>query len=293
VLSVEASYAHARDVTRARARNFYYTFWFLPPPRRRSIFAVYAFSRRADDAVDAVEESGASPDDARAGLARLRSLLDVCFAGSAAGADDPLAPALRDTIARYSIPREPFEELLAGMEMDLTRTSYATFEDLKLYCYRAASVVGLICIEIFGYTDARARESAVDLGIAMQLVNVLRDVAEDWRRGRVYLPQEDLQRFGYTREELGRGVVDERFRALMRLEVDRAREHFRRAEALYPLVLPESRYCPLLLQRFYTRLLDRIERQGYDVLGRRPSLPLREKLAIAGKAWLERRFTSP
>ncbi len=292
MLSVEASYAHARDITRAQARNFYYTFWFLPPERRRSIFAVYAFSRRADDAVDAVEETGASPQEARAGLSRLRSLLDASSPDAAAAAD-PLAPALRDTIARFSIPRQPFEELLAGMEMDLTRTSYERFEDLRLYCYRAASVVGLICIEIFGYTDPRAHEPAVDLGIAMQLVNVLRDVAEDLGRGRVYLPQEDMRRFGYTRADLERGVADDRFRGLMRLEVERARDHFRRAEALYPLILPESRYCPLLLQRFYTRILDRIERQGYDVLGRRPSLPLHEKLAIAGKAWMERAFTGP
>lgn len=285
--SLEASYAHAGRITKARARNFYYTFLLLPPERRRCIFAVYAFSRRADDAVDAVEEAGVPREQALSDLEDLRALLH----GSRP--EDPLAPALRDTIRRHEIPLEPFEELLAGMAMDLDKTHYETYEELEQYCYRAASVVGLISMEIFGYTNPRARlearEPAIRLGLAMQLTNILRDVAEDLERGRIYLPAEDLKRFAYSREDLERRVVDDRFRNLMAHEVARARGLFREAEELYPRVLEESRYCPVLLGRFYSRILERIEAGGYDVLGRRPRLPLHEKLRIAGRTWLEAR----
>lgn len=280
---LEASYHYAQKLTRARATSFYYTFRFLPPQRRRSIFAVYAFSRRADDAVDAVEEHGTSPARARADLEQVRALLGP------SPPDDPLVPALRDTMARYSIPLQPFTELLRGMEMDLEQKQYETFEELHGYCYRAASVIGLICIEIFGYSDAQARAPAIALGLAMQLTNILRDVAEDHARGRIYLPQEDLRRFGYGAEDLAQRIVDDRFRALMAFEVERAREYFRAAEPLYSLILPESRYCPVLLQRFYSRILDTIEARHYDVFSRRPSLRWHEKLLLAGKTWLEAR----
>ena len=285
---LEASYAYAQKLTRSRATSFYYTFWFLPPERRRSIFAVYAFSRRADDAVDAVEQNGARTAgtrtaDAQAALDRMRALLGP------SPPEDPLVPALRDTIDRFSIPLEPFEELLRGMEMDLEKTTYDTFEELHAYCYRAASVIGLICMEIFGYSDPAARAPAIDLGLAMQLTNILRDVAEDLERGRIYLPREDLARFRYSVQDLRSGTVDDRFRALMAFQVNRARGYFRASEPLYPMVLPESRYCPILLQRFYSRILDAIEDQGYDVLTRRPSLKWHEKLFLAGKTWLEAR----
>jgi phytoene synthase len=280
---LEDSYAHAGAVTRARAKNFYYTFLLLPRLRRRSIFAVYAFSRRADDAVDAAAERGAGAQEVRLELDRLRALLGPN------APDDPLGPALRDTMERFEIPRAPFDELLEGMEMDLQRTTYATFDELYLYCYRAASVVGLISIEIFGHTGDAVRQPAIDLGIAMQLTNILRDVREDLARGRIYLPAEDLTRFGYTADDLRAGVVDRRFRDLMAFEVERARAYFRAAEPLYGRILPESRYCPVLLQRFYSRILDRIEARGFDVISKRPSLPLREKLWIAGRTWLEAR----
>lgn len=283
MISLEQSYRQAARITRSRAKNFYYTFLFLPPPRRRSIFAVYAFSRRADDAVDSVEELGTSPAEARASLAYLRSLLGP------QAPDDPLVPALRDTIERYRISLEPFEELLAGMEMDLVKKSYDTFEELYAYCYRAASVVGLISIEIFGHSGPASRAPAEKLGIAMQLTNILRDVAEDLDRGRRYLPLEDLRRFDYGDADLQRRLVDDRFRRLMMFQVERARSYFREAEPLFPLLRPESRWCPVLLRRFYSRILDRIEEQGYDVFRRRPSLSFPQKLRIAGALWLESR----
>jgi len=284
MISTDASYRYAEQLTRAGATSFYYTFWFLPPVRRRSIFAVYAFSRRADDAVDSTEEgTGFGAERARADLDHLRALV------GGSPPDDPLVPALRDTMERFSIDPGAFEEILLGMEMDLVKKRYETFDELRLYCYRAASVVGLICLEIFGHEGAGAREPAVDLGIAMQLTNILRDVLEDRERGRIYLPREDMARFEYTEEDLLRGATDERFRALMRLEVERARGYFTSAERLFPLIDPESRYCPILLMRFYSRILERIERQRYDVLSRRPSLAWHEKLRIAGSTWFEAR----
>jgi phytoene synthase len=283
---LEASYTYAARISRAQAKNFYYTFRFLPPPRRRSIFAVYAYSRRLDDAVDsavAANRTRGGLEAARERLAYLQSFL------SAAPPEDPLVPALADTIYRYEIPVHWFEELIRGMHMDLEISRYRTFEELRLYCFRAASAVGLICLEIFGHQGESARRPAEDLGIAMQLTNIIRDVTEDLSRGRIYLPLEDLERFGCSEADLGRTRATAPLRALIRFEVDRAREYFRRAEALFPLVLPQSRYCPVLLKRLYSRLLDRIEGRGYDVFRRRPRLSLFEKLGLAASTWLEAR----
>jgi phytoene synthase len=281
--SLTDSYRYAEKLTRTKARNFSYAFRFLPPERRRSICAVYAFSRRADDAVDAVEERQASAAEARSNLARLRLLLGEAPPG------DPLAPALADTIRRYGIDRRHLEELLEGMEMDLVKKRYASFEELHGYCYRAASVIGLVCIEIFGHDGGEAPVLAEKLGVAMQLANIVRDVKEDEARGRIYLPREEMERFGYREEDLHAGVVDARFRALIRFQVERARECFRAAEPLFPLIHPESRYCPMLLMRLYLRILRLIEQRDYDVLGRRPSLPWRQKVLLAGSLWLEAR----
>jgi phytoene synthase len=282
MLQLEDSYRYADAITRARARNFYYGFRSLTPERRRAIHAVYAFSRRADDAVDSLE---AHPAEARAELERLLALVGD------APSDDPLAPALRDTIRRFSIERRFFELLVEGMEMDLVKDRYETFEELEAYCYRAASVIGLICLPIFGYRGEEARQHASDLGIAMQLTNIIRDVDEDRRRGRIYLPLEDLRRFGLSEESLLAGVEEPRFAELIRFQVDRAREYFRRAESLFPLLDPKSRHCPKLLMRLYGRILDKIERRGYSVLSGRVELPWHEKILLAGSAWIEAKLS--
>ncbi len=281
MISVEESYSRAETVTRAAARNFFYTFRFLPPERRRSIFAVYAFSRRADDAVDAVEEQNLDEAEARRRLDQLEALL------TSGDVDDPLAPALKDTIERFQIPLEPFRELLRGMRSDLVKNRYADFDELYEYCYRAASVVGLICIEIFGYRDSRAIEPAVQLGIAMQLTNILRDVREDCERNRVYLPADEMRQFGCDERDLFALNPTQGFQDLMRFQVDRARYFFLEATPLFELVEPESRYCPVLLKRFYSRVLDHIEHRHFDVLTRRPSLSTLEKIVIAGATWIE------
>lgn len=274
---VERSYEWARRVARREAKNFYYGFLFLPKEKRRSLHAVYAYSRRLDDAVDDVEGTGAPAlAEARRRLDHLRGLI---------GDDpthDPLAPALRDTLARYPIERRFFDELAEGMLMDLAGHRYKRFEDLRLYCYRAASVVGRICLEIFGYEGgSKAHGPAEDLGIAMQITNIIRDVGEDLERGRIYLPEEDLDRFGVTETDLRNRRIDVCVRDLLRFEGERAREYYRRAEALFPLVAADARYCPVFLSRVYSRLLDRIESRGWDVFSSRVRVSLPAKLCLA------------
>ena len=282
MLSLDDSYRYAESITRANARNFYYGFRSLTSERRRAIHAVYAFSRRADDAVDSME---AQPEAARAELSRLLALLGN------EPSDDPLAPALRDAIRRFSIERQPFELLVEGMELDLVKDRYETFEDLEAYCYRAASVVGLVCLPIFGYRDEEARKHAVDLGIAMQLTNIIRDVDEDRRRGRIYIPLEDLRRFGCSEAALLSGTAESGLPELVKFQVERARDFFRRAASLFPLLDRESRQCPKLLMRFYERILHKIEAQGYTVLGKRVRLPWHEKIFLAGSAWIEAKIS--
>tara|TARA_B100000809_G_scaffold256560_1_gene296718 strand:+ start:4167 stop:5051 length:885 start_codon:yes stop_codon:yes gene_type:complete len=270
------SYSHAREVTRREAKNFYYAFRLLDPARRNAIYAVYAFSRRADDAVDSVQEKNASEEEARSKLDGLSRLL------RGETPEDPLSPALLDTIERFKIPVEHFSELLLGMEMDLEKKRYETFDELYTYCFRAASAVGLICIEIFGYSEdaEAAHQHAEELGIAMQLTNILRDVREDMTLGRIYLPGEDLARFNYSEAELSRYEFTPAFRDLMEFQVERARDYFQRSEALFPLIDTQTRYCPVLLKRLYSKILDRIESQGYDVFSRRPALSRLQKLCM-------------
>ena len=171
--------------------------------------------------------------------------------------------------------------------MDLERRRYETFEELRAYCYGVASVVGLICVQVFGYKDPRARECAVDLGLAMQLTNILRDIQEDAARGRIYLPQEEMERFGYTNDELLHGVVNARFQELMRFQVARARHYFESGKRLLPLLPLTSRACPSILGGIYSRSLNRIEARDYDVFASRVSLSTQEKLLLVTRLWLQ------
>ena len=179
-------FSRKKRLTGPQATNFYYSFVFLPPEKRRAIEAVYAFARRGDDLAD----GHLTVADAREGIARYRRSLEACFTGDGAGGDHPELLPLAESIRRFQIPREPFEDLILGLEMDLGPVRYETFEDLSLYCYRVASTIGLIAIEIFGYRNPRARDYAVNLGKALQLVNILRDVQSDARLGRIYLDAE-------------------------------------------------------------------------------------------------------
>lgn len=283
--SLNRAYAVCREIARREAKNFYYAFIALPAERRNAICAIYAFMRKADDLSD--DESITRKERRKqldAWLNRWRA------ASEGAPSTDPVFVAIRDAIRRFNIPLSLLDELVAGVTMDLERTesgqtdTYATFADLYRYCYLVASVVGLVCIRIFGYADARAEKLAEETGIAFQLTNILRDVAEDAARNRVYLPLEDLQKHGVSLELILHRTPgtppSENERALLREIAERAENYYRSAEELLPYIDPESRPALRVLVAIYRALLKRIQRADYDVFSRRASVPLHQKLAI-------------
>lgn len=272
-------YEESRSVTRTAAKNFYYAFLTLPAARRRAIYVVYAFCRYCDDTVDAVR----SDEEKLSMLAEVRSRLEEAYSGAAS---EPLFLALADVAEKYDIPQEHFKDVISGVEWDITKDRYGDFEELKRYCYQVASVVGLICLQIFGYKDASAKEHAIDLGLAMQLTNIARDVQEDLEFGRIYLPQDEIARFGYSEAELRAGVVNESFINLMKFQAQRARCYFRSGFQLLPYLSPRSRACPAVLGQLYSKVLQRIEWAGYDVLHQRISLSKVEKVRVTAQTWL-------
>jgi 15-cis-phytoene synthase len=280
-----SSYRQARRFTNAKSTNFYYSFVFLPREKRQAIEAVYAFARRSDDAAD----SRLSPEKAEQELSRCRQDLDRCYqecTGLAAREFTPELAALAEAVHRFNIPREHFEELFRGIEMDLRSVRYRTFEELSLYCYRVASTIGLISIEIFGYHNLCTRKYAANLGMALQLVNILRDLGSDARQGRVYLPEEDLERFGVRPESLIEERPSGQFLELMKFESKRARYYFAQARQALP---PEDRR-PLvaaeIMGALYWRLLTRIERSRYNVFEEKIRLPRHLKFWIALSVYL-------
>jgi phytoene synthase len=283
--TLDAAYAECRAIARREAKNFYYAFVALPAPRRNAICAIYAFMRKADDLAD---DESLSREERRkrldAWLAEWRSV-----AGGAEPAD-PVFLAVRDAVERFAIPLSLLEELVAGVTMDLNQAvgsapdTYATFDDLYRYCYLVASVVGLVCIRIFGYQDRRAEKLAEKTGIAFQLTNILRDVAEDAERNRVYLPLEDLKAHNVSLDSLlhrtpGTPPTQEE-RALLAAIGQRAEEFYLAAQELLPLIDRESRPALWVLVSIYHALLKRIEHANYDVFSRRASVPSVQKLWI-------------
>jgi phytoene synthase len=277
--------AVSRQVTKGSGSNFYYAFLFLPKPKREAIYAIYAFCRLSDDLVDEHKAGG----DPAAALTRWRKELDTSFRDNVG---HPIIVAVGQAARRFNIPKVYFEELLTGMEMDLTHARYATFEELYAYCYRVASVVGLICIEIFGYTNQRTKAYAEQLGIAFQLTNILRDLAADAKRGRTYLPQDELRQFGYSEDELLAGRYNDAFVELMRFQCERARDYFRAASAALPAEDKRSLLAAEIMRATYYRLLLKIEQQRYNVFQGDIALPKSQKLFLAGGLWLRSTLTS-
>jgi phytoene synthase len=272
-----AAYDYCQALTRREARNFYYGFLLLPARQRRAVYAAYAFARQCDDIVD----SGLPVEQASLWLAAYRRSLDRCLEGDPPG---PVFEALRDAIDRYSIPNDYFYQLIEGVETDLTVRRYATFDELRRYCYLVASVVGLISIEIFGYRGGEeARRRAADLGIALQLTNILRDVQEDLQRDRIYLPQDEMAAFGCAEDELRAGVAGDAFRRLVAFQVARARDYYRSGRQLFPYLPRRARACVGVMAAIYSTILDDIERDPDAVLSRRLSLSGGQKLALAGR----------
>lgn len=268
--------------TNARVTNFYYAFVFLPPEKRRAIEAVYAFARRGDDIVD----GGHGPADAARALAAYRQALEACYGADENRLDTPELRALAESIQRFKIPQQPFEDLILGLEMDLSQTHYETFDDLSLYCYRVASTIGLICIEIFGYHNPRTRDYAVNLGKALQLVNILRDIQRDAERRRIYIPQEDLDRFGIRPGELLAAAYNDLFIELMQFECDRARHYFDLARQMLPPEDRRSMIAAEIMAAIYWRVLDRIQKRCYNVFGKRVRLSRPLKLWTALRVYL-------
>jgi phytoene synthase len=270
-------------LTRKSRSNFFYAFLVLPRAQREAIYACYAFCRIVDDAVALGQDRAAQ----RAELARWREEIARVYEGRA---QHPAGQRLQVALRRFPIPRHALEEIIAGVEMDLDHPTYETWDALYPYCYRVASAVGLCCIEIFGYSDARAREYAVNLGVALQLTNILRDVQVDARNGRTYLPQADLRRFGVTTEDLAGGRYTPQFVQLMTFEAGRAREYYQRAWAALPPADARRLFAAEIMGRTYFALLHAIEARRFDVFGRRVTVPTARRVAIALRAWLGSRL---
>ena len=266
----------------SRDTNFAYSFLVLPTDKREAIVAVWDFCRAVDDAVDepSDEPPAVTLEEWRAEVARL-------FNG---GARSPQGRALEPWVRRFSLPREPFEDLVDGVEMDLTHTRYQTFGELSEYARRVASTVGLICLEIFGYERPQSRDYAVNLGIALQLTNIIRDVAADLERGRVYLPQEDLAAFGCTEDDLRAGVVTPRVRSLLAFECGRAREYFERARQSLTRDDAPRLLAAEIMGGIYREILTRIERSDYDVFAGRTRVPRPYRAWIALRIWARSRI---
>jgi phytoene synthase len=260
--------------------SFYYSFLFLPPERRRAITALYAFCREVDDVVDECQD----PQLASTKLVWWRMEVAKLFEGKP---EHPVTQALQGVLSHFNLPQEQLLEIIDGMEMDLTQTRYLDFKGLSLYCYRVASVVGLLAAEIFGYEDRKTQKYAHDLGMAFQLTNIIRDVGEDARRGRIYLPIEDLQQFDVKAADILNARYSDNFRRLMEFQIARAEQYYEQAFAQLPPGDRRAQRPGLVMAAIYRALLNEIRRDGCQVLTQRTSLTPLRKLWLAVKTWVK------
>jgi 15-cis-phytoene synthase len=265
-------------ITKQAKTNFYYSFLSLPPIERKAIETVYAFCRLMDDIAD--EDLPVA--NAKLELERWRTEVHRCFIGQPLS---NLGRSIQEVLINFPISEQYFQDMISGMEMDLAKTRYRTFAELQRYCYHVAGVTGLMCIEIFGYQDAQTQEYARNLGTALQLVNILRDLKEDADRQRIYLPAEDLAAFGYTETELLNNVYNEKFAALMRFETSRARHFFQQARQVLPQIDRPRMFAAEIMASIYFRILEKIEMANYNVWEQRVSLSTWEKIRVALPAW--------
>jgi 15-cis-phytoene synthase len=288
---VKSAYDYCRKITQRASKTFYWGSVFLPSPKRRAVWAVYALCRVVDDIVDesrvpAIARPGhlvgsISPENA---LAYWRESLQRIYAGQ--GLDEhPIQMAWSDMLERFPVPVEPVLDLLKGVEMDLAVNRYETFDDLYLYCYRVAGTVGLLTSPIFGYSNEAALSHAVNLGVALQLTNILRDVGEDAMLDRIYIPQDEMRRFGYSEEELKAGVINKAFCELMRFQMERAEDYYQRSQSGISMLSADCRLAVRLSGTLYRRILDRIQSNNYNVFTKRAHVPLKTKLAAASQYW--------
>jgi phytoene synthase len=282
--SLAASREACRTMTAFHAKTFYFASHTLPSQKRGDAYAVYAFCRYVDDRIDL------APDEAArvAGVADLRALLDAAYApgGEGTGAAFPWLPAFRETVRRRTIPRAYFDDLIAGVELDRGRVRIETWEELERYCYLVAGVVGLIMVHVLAEPVPELLAPARDLGTAMQLTNILRDIDEDWRRDRIYLPRRDLEKFGLNEEDIAQRRLSDPFRTLLRFEIGRARSYYNQAEPGIRLLPRDgSQRTVRLMSTIYGAILDEIERADYQVFGARRRVSLPRKLWLAARVW--------
>jgi len=275
---IESAAAYCKKLTTRSKSNFYYAFLFLPRERREALEAVYAYCRLVDDVVD--EDAPAAKK--LEGIARWRLELDAVYGERESS--HPVTARLRAAVQRFAIRREDMEAIIDGCAMDIEKTRYESWEELRLYCYRVASAVGLMCVEIFGYTPSQVdavRRYAVDLGIALQLTNILRDVAEDAQRGRIYLPADELREFGVSEDELRSGTRSPNFLRMMQFQASRARSHYLRARAAISPYERAKLVIAEIMGDIYYALLEEIEAKQFDVFRGKTTVRRRDKMRIA------------
>ena len=287
-MTPEEAHAYCAAKAKASGSNFYYSFFFLPQLRREAVYTVYTFCHEVDDTVDH-PDPGTNP---REQLSQWRQEIKAIYQGTP---QYPVTISLAAHARKLNIPESYLQELVTGMEMDLTNTRYATFDDLYPYCYRVASIVGLICLKVFGTQDPRAQDYAINLGVAFQLTNILRDVGTDANRQRIYLPQEDFVRFDYSEQQLLEKKESAQFLELMRFQAKRAHEFYAKAQAVYETLSRKDRQSLLvaeIMRGIYFRILTRIQTSNYAVFGPRISLSPAHRILIALYTWLRTSITS-
>ncbi|MBM3255480.1 MAG: phytoene/squalene synthase family protein [Candidatus Omnitrophica bacterium] len=261
--ALKSGFAQARKITRRHAKIFYFASHFLPGPKQNAAYAIYVACRDSDEAVDNMRFS-----EKQKLLDKIKCDIEAAYKGSALNEDTLLA--FRDTIKKFNIPEYYFKELLEGMQMDLVKNRYQSFEELYAYCYKVAGVIGLIMLKVFGYDNPGIQKYAIDLGIAMQLTNILRDIKEDWDKGRVYLPQDELCNFGVSEEDIAEGKIDDNFKRLIQFQIKRARDYYASSrEGIKLIDSRRMRFVILSMHQMYSGILDAIEHCGFDVFSHR------------------------
>jgi phytoene synthase len=274
----------AKEISKKSKSSFYYAFNLLPAEQRDAMNTVYAFCRETDDIVD----EGTVEDELKFDkLRKWRIELEKSLNGHS---EYPLINKLSNTIQNFNIPLEPFFDLLKGMEMDLQQKRYVTFNDLQTYCYRVASTVGLMCIEIFGYRHPSAKDFAINLGIALQLTNILRDIKKDAEKGRIYLPKEDLEKFNYHESDIFNNTYNENFQKMMKYQVERAREYFNTATDCLNREDKKAMFAARAMQHIYYRMLNKIVDADYDVYNNKIKISTAKKVGISLGVWAKYRL---
>lgn len=285
-VTAKEAFARCEKIVRHHAKSFYFCSHFLPYHKRISMFAIYALCRTLDDIVD--ESAPENKLITHQLLDQWQEKLDILY--SSKTVKEPILVAMRAVLDSYAVNKQHFLDLIAGVRMDLEPQPFKNFDELRLYCYRVAATVGLMASEVFGYSDASALAKAENLGIAMQLTNILRDVGEDLEIGRIYLPIDELNKFNYLESDLRAKKVNKNFIALMKFQIERARSFYQDAEIGIKLLSPDSRFTVLAASRLYGAILSKIESNNYDVFSRRASLSLSAKLLYLPNIWLTRQI---